>query len=531
MREEKKMSQYDESTISAMKAAGAAVPVFVTNSSNKKIPVSDFAAVGDQPLVAIYGETSYNDVVAMLNGGSDNNGAVSKGVPLLCVLRRDTDVTYLGETYDTLSKGTTLAYSGSDTDGIHFAHSIAHSTGGSQPPIIIYVEAILNSQNLWSLKLRSSFQISGLSSGSGSAVVKLTPGMSSTATLVLEGDTSANTRSYMLLPTSVTQGPPKVANLLFIGFDLSGGMTPCMGGLLSFAGMTKKGVTYPGQTPKPHIFTTNSSPDAGIASLDITVYQNNDDLFGANLRIGTEFLAIAQLYDRTKTYAVGDFCITSSGLWKLKTAYTAPQDFTKANWEKKTLIELLAEKLAAVSHDSTLSGDGTASNPLSVAGGGGGISSVSHDSSLTGDGTSENPLSVADDGKIRSLPNVVSLCEVQSSAANKIGLDSLSLMYTKSGLIKIIGYISVSSSFTPSYSSNDKGGSQYWPSLFVIDVTDYPDIQNWTGNSIMVDRSRNGYLPIQFTYNTVNDRRYLSINANRDITVQIGNKEFLPYWM
>ena len=42
-----KMSQFGSSTLAAMKAAGAGVPVFVAGTSNKQIPAGDFAGAED----------------------------------------------------------------------------------------------------------------------------------------------------------------------------------------------------------------------------------------------------------------------------------------------------------------------------------------------------------------------------------------------------------------------------------------------------------------------------------------------------
>lgn len=42
-----KMSQFGFSTLAAMKAAGAGVPVFVAGTSNKQIPAGDFAGAED----------------------------------------------------------------------------------------------------------------------------------------------------------------------------------------------------------------------------------------------------------------------------------------------------------------------------------------------------------------------------------------------------------------------------------------------------------------------------------------------------
>ena len=42
-----KMSQFGSSTLAAMKAAGAGIPVFVAGTSNKQIPASDIASAED----------------------------------------------------------------------------------------------------------------------------------------------------------------------------------------------------------------------------------------------------------------------------------------------------------------------------------------------------------------------------------------------------------------------------------------------------------------------------------------------------
>ena len=131
---------------------------------------------------AIYGVTSYNDVMAMLDGGTDTTGAKSKEIPLVCVFKYDTPIPYprIGQ-YDTVTRGTTMPFFGIDGDGIHFGCTISHSTGGTMPPIIAYAEALLSSQNVWSVKLRTSFQVAGIDSGSGAAVMSITPGTSGDA--------------------------------------------------------------------------------------------------------------------------------------------------------------------------------------------------------------------------------------------------------------------------------------------------------------------------------------------------------------
>jgi hypothetical protein len=50
--------------------------------------------------------------------------------------------------------------------------------------------------------------------------------------------------------------------------------------------------------------------------------------------------------------------------------------------------------LESVTHDATMTGDGTPGSPLSVVPSGGGLASVEHDATLTGDGTAASPLSV-----------------------------------------------------------------------------------------------------------------------------------------
>jgi hypothetical protein len=327
---------------------------------------------------AVYGVTSYADVMAMLDGGTDTTGAKSKEMPLVCVLKYDTPIPYAGSgTYAPLTRGTTMPFTGIDSDGIHFGCSIAHSAGGTMPPLTIFVEALLNSQSVWSIKLRNSFQITGIDSGSGAAVMNIMPGMSTTAILQLDNATAANSKAYMLLPmTTVSQGLPRISNMMFLGFDTSSGMTPGVKTLIRFAGTTFAGVNYPIQTPMMSVYTSNTSADAGLSSIDISVYKDESDLFGLSLRIGTEFLAIADPYDRTKQYAVGDYCITSEGLYRLKTLYAPPANFDRSKWEKKTLIELITDiashALQSVATDTTLTGDGTSAHPLSVVGGGGG---------------------------------------------------------------------------------------------------------------------------------------------------------------
>ena len=358
---DKKTSELEPLTRDEAIAANAVVPVAVPGIGNGNVVLENL--VGDKGFkginCAIYGVTSYSDVMAMLDGGTDTTGPKSKGIPLVCVLKYDMEIPYpVTGSYDTLTRGTTMFFTGIDYDGIHFGHTIAHRTSGTMPPVTIFAEALLNSQNVWSIKLRNSFQVAGIDSGSGASVIRITPGMSTTATLVLDNPNSANSKAYMLLPTTVTQGSPKVSNVSFIGFDTFSGMTPCMRSILAFAGTTVNGVNYQYQTPSTTIFTVNHSADAGIAGMDITVYKDNNDFAGYNLRIGTEFLAIAKPYDRTKQYAVGDYCITKSGLWRLSTPYTPPANFTQANWTNVTLIDLVNEKISglvvAPEYDDTL---------------------------------------------------------------------------------------------------------------------------------------------------------------------------------
>ena len=324
----------------------------------------------------IYGETTYDQVMDMLDVGE----------PIICIMPSDTDVPYYNRSYGTITQGSTLVYTGQDYDGFHFGHEISHSTSSGNPPVTLYTEATLSSQDVWSLKLRNAFQIAGLNVNNDSADISITPWMSTTAALTINGGSTGETaKRYMLLPTSVTSSPGRVANMNFVGFDTMSGMTPCMTALLNFAGMTVAGVEYPYQTVQTQrLYVSNSSGDAGLASLDFTV---NNASSSYTLRVGTEYMAITKPYDRTKTYTEGDFCITKDGLWRLDTPYTPPANFTQANWEKVTIIDLLAEKLSGVAHDSSLTGDGTANSPLSVVGGGDSWKqwSIDHDSSGTSD--------------------------------------------------------------------------------------------------------------------------------------------------
>ena len=216
---DKKTSELETLTRDEAIAANAVVPVAVPGIGNGNVVLENL--VGDKGFkginCAIYGVTSYSDVMAMLDGGTDTTGQKSKGIPLVCVLKYDTEIPYpVTGSYDTLTRGTTMSFTGIDSDGIHFGHTIAHSTGGTMPPVTIFAEALLNSQNVWSIKLRNSFQVAGIDSGSGASVIRITPGMSTTATLVLDNPNSANSKAYMLLPTTLTQRPPKVSSVSFI---------------------------------------------------------------------------------------------------------------------------------------------------------------------------------------------------------------------------------------------------------------------------------------------------------------------------
>lgn len=359
---DKKTSELEALTRDEAIAVNAVVPVAVPGIGNGNVVLENL--VGDKGFKginsAIYGVTTYAQVMDMLDGGEDGDSAKSKGIPLVCVLLHDTEIPYYDRVYETITRGATFVYSGQDADGFHFGHVISHSTGPGQPPVTIYSEATLSSQDVWSLRLRNAFHIAGLNVNNDSADVSLTPWMSTTAVLNIKGgSTGENTKSYMLLPTSVTSSPKRVALMNFIGFDSMSGMTPCMAALLNFAGMTVAGINYPYQTVQiQRLYVSNSSGDAGLASLDLTVYKDNNDMAGYTLRVGTEFLAIAKPYDRTKQYAVGDYCITKSGLWRLSTPYTPPANFTQANWTNVTLIDLVNEKISgpvvAPEYDDTL---------------------------------------------------------------------------------------------------------------------------------------------------------------------------------
>ena len=74
-----------------------------------------------------------------------------------------------------------------------------------------------------------------------------------------------------------------------------------------------------------------------MANLDSV--QLFDDLY--QIKDKNVYTLIADEYDNTLTYSVGDCCIYDYKLYKCSTAVTAPEDFDSTKWEQKTLIEII----------------------------------------------------------------------------------------------------------------------------------------------------------------------------------------------
>lgn len=60
-----------------------------------------------------------------------------------------------------------------------------------------------------------------------------------------------------------------------------------------------------------------------------------------SIRDKNVYTLIADEYDSSKTYDLGDYCIYDYTLYKCFIAVTNPEDFDSTKWERKTLIDII----------------------------------------------------------------------------------------------------------------------------------------------------------------------------------------------
>lgn len=74
---------------------------------------------------------------------------------------------------------------------------------------------------------------------------------------------------------------------------------------------------------------------------------------------------VADYYDNSETYTVGDFCIYDNALYKCSTEISTAEDFTIGHWTKVLLIDEINQKVSDVQIDgSSILNNGVANVPL-----------------------------------------------------------------------------------------------------------------------------------------------------------------------
>ena len=119
---------------------------------------------------------------------------------------------------------------------------------------------------------------------------------------------------------------------------------------------------------KVKILTPADIPSSsGVVSINglagvVTLNGSNLDMSGSDTRkietvvsdnetaIGKHALDMADAYDDTTTYNVGDYCIYSNQLYKCNTAIVVSESFTPAHWTACTIAEEIANNTASIGH-------------------------------------------------------------------------------------------------------------------------------------------------------------------------------------
>lgn len=83
---------------------------------------------------------------------------------------------------------------------------------------------------------------------------------------------------------------------------------------------------------------------------------------------------LADAYDATKTYAVGDWCIYNSVLYQCKTAITTAEAWNAAHWQQMTVTEAIGDaiktdELIIINSQQTTNADGNIDSNVFVSGG------------------------------------------------------------------------------------------------------------------------------------------------------------------
>lgn len=79
--------------------------------------------------------------------------------------------------------------------------------------------------------------------------------------------------------------------------------------------------------------TTYELQDAGARQDIINIENDIDDIQEEIIDV------IAQLYNSTETYSVGNYCIHDANLYRCTTAITVPEAWTPAHWELTNVAE------------------------------------------------------------------------------------------------------------------------------------------------------------------------------------------------
>lgn len=76
-----------------------------------------------------------------------------------------------------------------------------------------------------------------------------------------------------------------------------------------------------------------------MAIIDTIIMPNENEVY--NIRDKNVYTLIADEYNSSRTYDLGDYCIYDYALYKCSTAVTNPEDFDSTKWERKTLIDII----------------------------------------------------------------------------------------------------------------------------------------------------------------------------------------------
>jgi len=114
-------------------------------------------------------------------------------------------------------------------------------------------------------------------------------------------------------------------------------------------------------------FSTNTQV-ATIADTQAAAAISTSDIIEAKadkteLATKTDLTNIAEEYDNTSTYAVGDVVIYEGQVYKCKTAVNVAEDFDNTKWDAKNIEEVIKENQPDLSNYVTLNGNQTITGP------------------------------------------------------------------------------------------------------------------------------------------------------------------------